>query len=211
MMKLSSLLIILFLSFYFTPKLLSAPIYPDATTNKAEGRPDGVVDSADSLKNVDVTQPSPLKESDREKYFYKYEEEFSFSDLLDFVSASDGSFPAYGGFGGTFLWRSLSRFHVESGAEVLASSEGHVWVAGRTVLNFSDRLRPFYSLGLGLRLRADRPLANFLDLTNYYFRGAVGFEYSLTSRLSLRFEVFGGVDTLGRTVAGPSAGLAYAF
>jgi hypothetical protein len=188
----------------------AAPVYPNSETNKPQGGESPPSQNTNSLIPVDVTNPDG-DQSLKSSYFYPFDSEVSGYVGLTFVSASDGSLPAYGGAGISYLWQSSTRLHLETGAETTALGDGHIWGAGRWILHFTDLFRPYYSFGLGLKLRSDRALANVVDLSNYYFRVACGAEYSLDRHVSVKTEVFGGYDTLGRSLVGVTLGFAYGF
>lgn len=171
----------------------------------------GAAESTAPLKDVNVTSP-PAIEALRENYFYKYGSELATGLGIYSVNpstASDGTFPLYSLIDFVYILPSVTSFHIQTGVETISAGEGHIWAAAQWISHSTERWRPFYTAGPGIRLIPANGLATFLAFSHYFIRGSVGAEYGIKDRHSLRGEIFAASDFQLGTFYGLSLGYSY--
>lgn len=160
---------------------------------------------------MDITEPVAPEPADTSKYFYPYQSSLNFYFGASLSSPDIGSVVNYGLFGFSYLWPAPGASHIETGGEGLTSGTSFLWIAYRTHFISTARLRPYWSAGLGIKIRPEQGIASFLEVRNTYLRGAVGVEWSVWEALSSRTELFVAPDFIGRGFMALTTGMSWAF
>ncbi|MDZ4677999.1 MAG: hypothetical protein SGI74_10900 [Oligoflexia bacterium] len=197
--------------FLFSLFSVAGPINPDPKTNKPDPKAE-MTKSEDvlPLQQVDVTTPVESTDSET-SFFYPHQSAFSISFGPVFLSPAEGVVMTYGQLSGTYVWQSPTSFHLETGLDATTQGQGHLWQAFRNNFSSSLKWRPFWSLGVGFKMYPERGLITFLSLSNYFFRLALGTEYSIWESVSFRSEMFLAPDMEGRGFFGGILGFSYGF
>ena len=176
---------------------LGEPVYPDPKVNKPKSTVDeGPPQSTSPLRPMDVGVPQEQDQTE-DSFFYKYQSSVAVNLGAYFMEDTAPNTIMYGLLGATYLWYSPYFTHLETGVEEISSIEGHLWTMVRWQSSGTNRWRPFYGLGLGVRIIPQNGLATFLQLTDYFARAAYGAEYSVDGRQSWRGEISAACDFQG--------------
>ncbi|MCC6278054.1 MAG: hypothetical protein IT289_09085 [Oligoflexia bacterium] len=205
-MRILMVMLVMLLGIWAHADLKSERLVPPPPDAEKSQDPDPDV----AIEGVEITTPEDQHES-RPKYFYPYLSSLSFVFGGTLSSPEDGSVVSYGLFGASYLWPSSTARHIESGAEGFASGQSDFWTSYRVHWVSTARVRPFWSLGLGVKIFSNRGLASFLEFKNFYIRGAVGFEWSFWNQLSVRTEFFACPDFSGRGFLAATTGISWGF
>lgn len=138
-----------------------------------------------SLPSEEASTPKPLQ------FFYAHNRALSIYGGATYANQV-GMFYGLGGV--SYMFYSQSRFHYEAAFDALGTLESHFRFMGKWYLKLSQQLRPYYNLGLGVRVMSQDNIAVFLSWPRLFFQGGGGIEWSFSQDFSLRAEAFAEAD-----------------
>jgi hypothetical protein len=163
----------------------------DVTDSAATDAPEEKPIDRGMRDSIDITQPPPAKATvlrDR-PYFYRYRHGvFAYAGMLaDSQASADGS-AALGLFGASWSFPTEELKIYEFGVDFLSDVTANAHFARR--FDFSrSRLRPFATLGAGVRVVPSDQLVTFLRFQNYQLRASAGIEDTIWDPLNIRTEI----------------------
>ena len=179
-------------------------------------------------KSIDIAQPPPIvirPPNQSDEFFYHFRKSLTVRSGIVYLSkpeesSDDGSLGDSGNIssdgkqllsilGVEYMFPDADLRSWESGADLISDGSGVLHIARRFELSRS-RFRPFYKLGVGVRVIPSEQLVTFIRLSNYQLRAAFGFEHSVGARQSLRVD-FEGLVATTQLQAGCTIGYVWAW
>ncbi len=195
-------LFFLFLGMLFTTTVLAASS-PNQTTSKDQ--------SLNDIENQSKKAPAPTEPKEFSDQLVQPTEvpevrytknDFFFSDsravtlytgIMDNINSV--SSVLYGMYGFSYMWYSQRLFHFETGFDISVNQEAHLRIMGRWNSHSTDRCRPYFNAGLGLRVLPQDNLGVVLSWGRLILQLGYGFDYSFSQNVALKVEAFGGTDS----------------
>lgn len=185
----------------------TAPPSPDLN-EPDDNSPPATADEVDRARQVTLTQPPPIKKTERESdYFYRYRQALTVRGGVIMDLNNLGTLGSNLGFQYRFPFHHSQR--IEIGADLMNEGAG-VLHAARFHFFDDSRLRWFYKYGLGIRVVPAQQLVAFLKLANWQVRLGGGIEWTLQDPFSLRFDLETTVSSEKLTTIS-TVGAAYAW
>ena len=142
-------------------------------------------------QTLDIAQPPPPRPTvpfeDREDFFYPFRKALTVRGGFIAATKEIDAKNTYSIIGIQYLFPTRKLLSIEVGADLLSDGKGVLHGARRWEFS-RGRTRPYFKGGAGVQVIPKEQLVTFLKLSNYQLRGAAGFEYSINTTQSARFE-----------------------